>query len=179
MCDKTSLMRDVWNRFKVQALFYEEGKQPWVRISAMVYNTLQDYEKLADAILTLKAEEVDGWISNVFCKWSKRSEISMTTSGVVGWKSRWGEKLQFYGSGNYGCSKSKKFSPKFPQGGGYPIPDFAFLNKKIFDKKCSNNFPTAQSSGDKCPSFVHDATELITASKRLEICGGAQREAAP
>lgn len=60
MCDKTSLMRDVWNRFKVQALFYEEGKQPWVRISAMVYNTLQDYEKLADAILTLKAEEVDG-----------------------------------------------------------------------------------------------------------------------
>jgi len=57
MFDKTSLMKDVWHRFKVQSLFFQQGGQPWVRISAMVYNTMEDYEKLADAILTLKAEE--------------------------------------------------------------------------------------------------------------------------
>jgi len=59
MFDKKLLIRDVWHRFKIQALFYQEERQPWVRISAMVYNTIEDYEKLAAAILTLKAEEAD------------------------------------------------------------------------------------------------------------------------
>jgi len=52
-------MRDVWHRFKVQSIFFQQERQPWVRISAMVYNTIEDYEKLADAILTLIAEETD------------------------------------------------------------------------------------------------------------------------
>jgi len=59
MFDKMSLMRDVWHRFKVQSIFFQQERQPWVRISSMVYNTIEDYEKLADAILTLKAEERD------------------------------------------------------------------------------------------------------------------------
>jgi len=59
MIDKTSLIRDVWHRFKVQAIFFQQYRQPWIRISAMVYNTIEDYEKLAAAILTLKAEETD------------------------------------------------------------------------------------------------------------------------
>jgi len=59
MFDKTSLMKDVWHRFKVQVIFFQQDGQPWVRISAMIYNTVEDYEKLADAILTLKAEEMD------------------------------------------------------------------------------------------------------------------------
>lgn len=58
MVDKKSLMKDVWHRFKVQALFFQQERQPWVRISAAVYNTIEDYKKLADAILTLKAEEM-------------------------------------------------------------------------------------------------------------------------
>jgi len=58
MVDKKSLMKDVWHRFKVQALFFQQERQPWVRISAAVYNTIEDYKKLADAILTLKAEEI-------------------------------------------------------------------------------------------------------------------------
>jgi len=57
MFEKVPLMKDVWNRFKVQSYFFQQDGQPWVRISAMVYNTMEDYEKLADAILTLKAEE--------------------------------------------------------------------------------------------------------------------------
>jgi len=57
MFDKTSLMKDVWHRFKVQSLFFQQDEQPWVRISANVYNTIEDYEKLANAILILKAEE--------------------------------------------------------------------------------------------------------------------------
>jgi len=52
-------MKDVWHRFKVQVIFFQQDGQPWVRISAMIYNTVEDYEKLADAILTLKAEEMD------------------------------------------------------------------------------------------------------------------------
>jgi len=50
-------MRVVWHRFKVQSLFFQQEGQPWVRISANIYNTAEDYEKLADAILTLKNEE--------------------------------------------------------------------------------------------------------------------------
>jgi len=50
-------MSDVWHRFKVQGQFSQLSGEPWVRISTMVYNTIEDYEKLADAILTLKAEE--------------------------------------------------------------------------------------------------------------------------
>jgi len=38
-------------------MFFQYGRQSWARISAMVYNTVEDYKKLADAILTLKAEE--------------------------------------------------------------------------------------------------------------------------
>lgn len=59
MFDKESLMRDVWHRFKIQALFFQQEGQPWIRMSTMVYNTIEDYKKLADAILTLKAEETD------------------------------------------------------------------------------------------------------------------------
>ena len=60
MFDKTSLMRNLWHRFKVQAMFFQLEHQPWVRISTAIYNTIEDYEKLADAILTLKAEDRDG-----------------------------------------------------------------------------------------------------------------------
>ena len=59
MFDKPSLTKDVWHRFKVQTTFFEQDGQPWVRISANVYNTIEDYEKLANAILTLKAEETN------------------------------------------------------------------------------------------------------------------------
>jgi len=59
MFDKESLMRDVWHRFKIQAMFFQQEGQPWIRTSTMVYNTIEDYKKLADAILTLKAEETD------------------------------------------------------------------------------------------------------------------------
>jgi len=59
MFDKQSLMKDVWDRFKIQAIFFQQERQPWIRTSTMIYNTIEDYEKLADAILTLKAEETD------------------------------------------------------------------------------------------------------------------------
>jgi len=59
MFDKESLMKDVWHRFKIQSIFFQQDGQPWIRTSTMVYNTIEDYEKLADAILTLKAEETD------------------------------------------------------------------------------------------------------------------------
>jgi len=59
MFDKQSLMKDVWDRFKIQAIFFQQERQPWIRTSTMIYNTTEDYEKLADAILTLKAEETD------------------------------------------------------------------------------------------------------------------------
>jgi len=64
MIDKKSLMSDVWHRFKVQAQFYQLSGEPWARISTMVYNTIEDYEKLADAILTLKAEESENCLHN-------------------------------------------------------------------------------------------------------------------
>ena len=55
--EKKTLTTDVRNRFNIHCTFLQDGGQPWVRISVMVYNTIEDYEKLADAILTLKAEE--------------------------------------------------------------------------------------------------------------------------
>ena len=59
MFDKKSLMKDVWHRFKVQSIFFQQDGEPWVRLSTMVYNTIEDYLKLADVILTLKAEGDD------------------------------------------------------------------------------------------------------------------------
>jgi len=55
--EKKTLTADVGNRFNIYTTFLQDGGQSWVRISVMVYNTIEDYEKLADAILTLKAEE--------------------------------------------------------------------------------------------------------------------------
>jgi selenocysteine lyase/cysteine desulfurase len=55
--DIADLTRIVWERFHVQAVFMSIDNEPWVRISANVYNVIQDYELLADAILELKREE--------------------------------------------------------------------------------------------------------------------------
>lgn len=55
--DIEELTKDVWDRFQIQSVFVSVNDQPWCRISASVYNVIEDYEKLADAILTLLAEE--------------------------------------------------------------------------------------------------------------------------
>ena len=55
--DIADLTKIVWQRFHVQAVFISINNEPWVRISANVYNVLHDYELLADAILELKFEE--------------------------------------------------------------------------------------------------------------------------
>lgn len=50
-------MKAVWERFQIQAVFISIHGQSWCRISASVYNELEDYEKLGDAVLTLLDEE--------------------------------------------------------------------------------------------------------------------------
>lgn len=55
--DNMSLMKTVWERFHIQSVFISIHGQSWCRISASVYNEIEDYEKLADAILTLLGEE--------------------------------------------------------------------------------------------------------------------------
>jgi len=54
--DITVLMKDVWDRFHVQAVFVFIDNEPWCRVSASVYNVLEDYEKLADAVLAILDE---------------------------------------------------------------------------------------------------------------------------
>ncbi len=48
---------DMWDRFHVQSVFLYVQSEPWCRISAQIYNCIEDYEKLGDAILTLLEEE--------------------------------------------------------------------------------------------------------------------------
>ena len=58
MQDIIQLTQIVWQRFNVQAVFLTLNNQPWTRISANVYNTIEDYERLGNAVLALLAEDV-------------------------------------------------------------------------------------------------------------------------
>ncbi len=40
--------------------------EPWCRISAQIYNCMEDYEQLGDAILTLVNEEKDWILKNEY-----------------------------------------------------------------------------------------------------------------
>jgi selenocysteine lyase/cysteine desulfurase len=55
--DIVDLMMVLWDRFGIQTVCVVIENEPWVRISSTVYNAIEDYERLADAILILKAEE--------------------------------------------------------------------------------------------------------------------------
>ena len=49
------------NRFDICSVVIVLSGRPWVRLSAQVYNTMSDYERLAAAVLTLVSEsEEDG-----------------------------------------------------------------------------------------------------------------------
>ncbi|ELU05271.1 hypothetical protein CAPTEDRAFT_225673 [Capitella teleta] len=57
--DIAELHNDIMERFKIQTVSLYVHSEPWIRLSAQVYNDLEDIRKLADAILTLKAEETE------------------------------------------------------------------------------------------------------------------------
>jgi len=52
-----SLQDDLWERFKIVAVFPGINGETWCRISVNVYNELADYEILADAVLTIISEQ--------------------------------------------------------------------------------------------------------------------------
>ena len=51
------MMKDFWERFKIQCCFVSLQNKPWVRLSANVYNGMEDFHKLADAMLLLVRED--------------------------------------------------------------------------------------------------------------------------
>jgi selenocysteine lyase/cysteine desulfurase len=55
--DMNNLMDELWTRFHIQAVCLEVDSLPWVRLSTMVYNCMEDYQRLADAVSMLQAEE--------------------------------------------------------------------------------------------------------------------------
>ena len=56
--DMNPMMITLYERFHVScAVLIVRGKV-WVRLSAFVYNTMADYDKLRDAVLVLKMESL-------------------------------------------------------------------------------------------------------------------------
>lgn len=55
--DMVQLNNDVWKRFGILCAFVSVENEAWIRICVSIYNELHDYEKLADAILTLVEED--------------------------------------------------------------------------------------------------------------------------
>ena len=45
------LVVEVWNKYSVQVAFSQFDDRTWVRLSANVYNTKDDYLKLRDALI--------------------------------------------------------------------------------------------------------------------------------
>ena len=48
--DPDDLSRQLWQQHRIEARFASHGEDLWVRISAQIYNTVSDYEKLAAAL---------------------------------------------------------------------------------------------------------------------------------
>lgn len=55
--DMSQMMQDFWERFKIQCCFVSLQNKPWVRLSANVYNSMEDFHKLADSMLLLVRED--------------------------------------------------------------------------------------------------------------------------
>jgi len=77
----------------------------------------------------------------------ERSWKTVSLSGVLGWKTRRGGKLQFSDRGDHRWSKLQFcFLPKFPQNGGFSASNFAFLDEN-FSTRSFDNFPTVENLG--------------------------------
>ena len=51
------LMFDLYDRFNIHAFVFTVQDEPWIRISGTVYNYIEEYQKLAEAVLTLMSEQ--------------------------------------------------------------------------------------------------------------------------
>ena len=59
------LMTDVYSKYKVVACFVNVQASLWCRVSAQVYNVKEDYMQLAEVVLKLKEECVNGFCPDV------------------------------------------------------------------------------------------------------------------
>jgi len=59
------MISDVYNKYKVVAAFVSVQASLWCRVSAQVYNVKEDYMQLAEAVLMLKEECVNGYCPDV------------------------------------------------------------------------------------------------------------------
>ena len=59
------MITDVYNKYKVVATFVSVQASLWCRVSAQVYNVKEDYMHLAEAVLMLKEECVNGYCPDV------------------------------------------------------------------------------------------------------------------
>ena len=47
-------MEELAENYNVTSMIRFVDGEPWVRVSAQIYNTMEDYEALADAVLDIK-----------------------------------------------------------------------------------------------------------------------------
>lgn len=59
------MITDIYNKYKVVATFVSVQASLWCRVSAQVYNVKEDYMHLAEAVLMLKEECVNGYCPDV------------------------------------------------------------------------------------------------------------------
>ena len=59
------MITDFYNKYKIVACFVSVQASLWCRVSAQVYNVKEDYMELAEAVLTLKEECVNGFCPEV------------------------------------------------------------------------------------------------------------------
>ena len=52
-CDLTALKEHLLDEYLITAVCVHLNDRNWVRLSANVYNTIEDYEKLRDAVLAI------------------------------------------------------------------------------------------------------------------------------
>lgn len=59
------MITDFYNKYKIVACFVSVQASLWCRVSAQVYNVKEDYMELAEAVLKLKEECVNGFCPEV------------------------------------------------------------------------------------------------------------------
>lgn len=59
------MISDIFNKYKVIACFVSVQASLWCRVSAQVYNVKEDYMQLAEVVLMLKEECVNGYFPDV------------------------------------------------------------------------------------------------------------------